>query len=213
MLVGVFSPLAKMFVPYHEKFVDGKAVLVTLAEVQDNPEMLFSEDKFAITIPRAAGDQRFVFGQPKFLKEQDLIGWLTGGEAGEHCKETDWSGCVQLSLAPDAMGEMMAAIASGEKSSGVDGELAKATHKARALSHERCMRQVRFVWSNYLSQVQLNKEQNLGDPRFSATEYLASKVLAQELKGAQNREAARRREMEELTQSLTEGTKTHGPRT
>jgi len=107
---------------------------------------------------------------------------------------------------------MMAAIATGDKSTSVDTELAKATVKAKEIAKQRCMRQVKFVWENYLSQVALNKEQNLGDPRFSPAEYLASKVLAKDLKDVQARDAARRREMEELTTTLSEGVKAHGPR-
>jgi hypothetical protein len=212
MLVGIFSPLVKMFVPSHTVWRDKKPVLVTLQELQDNPEALFSTEKFAINIPRSAGDQRFVSGAPRFLRDEDLVGWLTGGPEGTFCKETDWTGCVQVRMPAEAMGEMMAALASGEASEDVQSELAIATKAAMAISHERCMRQVRFIWENYLSQVALNKEQNLGDPRFSPTEYLASKVLARDHRALQERENARRREMEELTQSLTDGVKAYGPR-
>ena len=213
MLVGIFSPLVKMFAATHEVWdKDGKVVIRTLEEVQDNPDLLFSEEKFAVNVPRSSGDQRFVYGQPRFIRDQDLIGWLTGGDEGSFVRETDWSGCVQLQLPPDAMGEMMAAIASGEKGSSVDSELARATAKAREISKTRCMRQVKFVWDNYLSQVALNKEQNLGEPRFSPTEYLASKVLAKDLQAIQAKDAARRKEMEQLTSTLAEGVKAHGPR-
>jgi len=213
MLVGIFCPIVKMFAPWHEVWdKDGNVRIRTLEQLQDEPEALFSEEKFAITVPRSSGDQRFVYGQPRFIRDQDLINWLTGGEEGGFVRETDWTGCVQLSLAPDAMGEMMAAIATGDKSTSVDTELAKATVKAKEIAKQRCMRQVKFVWENYLSQVALNKEQNLGDPRFSPAEYLASKVLAKDLKDVQARDAARRREMEELTTTLSEGVKAHGPR-
>ena len=124
MLIGIFSTLVKMFVPFHTVWrpdKDGKSrpVTVTLADLQDNPEALFSAEKFAITIPRSAGDMRFTSGAPRYIATEDIVRWVTGGPEGEHCKETDWTGCVQVNMPAEEMGEMMAAIASGEASEDV----------------------------------------------------------------------------------------------
>jgi len=212
MLVGIFSPLVKMFVPFHTVWRDKKPVIVTLEDLQDNPEQLFSTEKFAVTIPRSAGDIKFTSGAPRYMNNEDIVRWVTGGPEGEHCRETDWTGAVQVNMPAEEMGEMMAAIASGEASEDVQQALAVATRAAMEVSHKRCMRQVKFIWQNYLSQVALNKEQNFGDPRFSPTEYLASKVLAKDHKAILDRDNARRKEMEELTASITDGVKAHGPR-
>jgi hypothetical protein len=219
MLVGAFSPITKMLCPWHSKEVIDKEgnkfqKVMTVADLQDNHEDVFSEHKFSFLVPRSSGDIKLTFNQPRFFKDPDVVEWLTGGPTGEHKAETNWTGCVQLDVSPEVMGEMMAAIASGERpDKDIQVELERATKKAKEIAATRVMKQVRAVWKNYLSQVELNKEQNLGTPNFSPVEYLCSKVLNQELTSLRDREEKRRKEMESIASGLLSGQETFGPRT
>lgn len=212
MLIGCFSPLVKIFVPYYEVYENGKTKIVKQADLQDNFDLLFKEERFSFLVPRSSCDQRFIFGEPRNIADADLAQWLTGGESGEHNKETEWTGLAHLQMDPDVIGQMMAAAAMGQSSSGLEAPMQSAREKAKLVSEARIMRQVRRVYENYVNQVSLNKEQSLGAPNFSVTEYLCSKLLKRETAELQAREDARRKEMDELVGAVSAGKEAFGPR-
>lgn len=212
MLAGIFSPISKIFVPYHEAEIDGKMRIVTLQDMIDDFSLVKADYKFWLTVPRSAGDLKFCYKAPKFIKDLDVLEWLTGGPSGEFRAETDWTGCVQVDMPQEDLGEVLASIAGGSRaSSELSGSLAKSVQKASMLANARVMRQVRLVWRNYLSQVNANKEANLGNPTFSPTEFLCSKILADEVVVENARLEKQRKEMEALAGVIDNAQQTRGP--
>lgn len=212
MLAGIFSPLVKIFVPYHEAEIDGKTRIVTLQDLIDDFSLVKQDYKFWLTVPRSAGDIKFAYKAPKFIKDLDMLEWLTGGPQGEFKNETDWTGCVQVDMPQEDLGEVLASVAGGGKTSGeLSNSLSKSVQKASILSNKRVMRQVRMVWNNYMAQVKANKEVNLGNPTFSPTEYLCSKILADEVALERQRMDKQAKEMEAIAGIIDNATQTRGP--
>lgn len=212
MLAGIFSPISKIFVPYHEAEIDGKIKIITLQDMIDDFSLVKADYKFWLTVPRSAGDIKFCYKAPKFIKDLDVLEWLTGGPNGEFRAETDWTGCVQVDMPQEDLGEVLASIASGSKASGeLSNSLSKSVQKATLLANKRVLRQVRLVWRNYLAQVNANKEANLGNPSFSATEFLCSKILADEVSIETARQEKQRKEMEALAGVIDNASQTRGP--
>jgi hypothetical protein len=143
-----------------------------------DPIRVFTEEDFAIRVPRSAGDVHFRFNTPKQVTERNMLNWIAGGESGEESQETDWTGIVALPLTEDDTGLLFATMTKPAKD--LMSKINDAKELAKERSQARVMRQIRFVHGNLKKQYQTNQEQGANAYSPSITEFLCAYVLSAE---------------------------------
>lgn len=167
MLIGSFSPLVKIFQPsWH-------------ARLQENPDLIFDESEtgWQMRVYRPCGDYPIKWRIPREESNPVLLDWLTGGEDGRLCIETDYTGIVRVNLGARDTGELFAQLEL-EEDPKVDlrAQLRASMDQAKAASHDRVMRAVEQVYQMLRKQWQSNKESNFGVYQPSITEYMCLHV-------------------------------------
>lgn len=222
MLIGVFSPLAKIFQPRFEVFVpwtteereretrrvgegnlpSHKTVLMTTSDLLKDPARIYTEEDFTVTVPRPVGDVKFVRGRPREIATPELRAFLGGGPEGDYIQETDFSGLAEIAMQADDLGTM-AAIMGGtatpeDTAARLRFQVRSAQESAAMISHKRVDRQIRRVVQILKVQREKNKEDKRGNYEPSSVEYLCAYYLSAE--DAKN--DAEKREVSEKFQEM-----------
>lgn len=179
MLIGSFSPLVKIFQPAYQQ------------ELYNDPSLLWAKEQgkgWSMRVYKPSGDYPIKFGVPKDEHNPTLIDWLTGGDDGLQCPETDYTGIIQIPIESHDTGELLAQI-EGMLHDGGDPKEAKrlidqkrkefrsSIEKAHDLSEARVMRAVQAVYRSIKMQWKANKEGGFGRHDPSITEYLCVQVM------------------------------------
>lgn len=204
MIIGCFSPLVKIFLPYFWiPVVDdkGRPVLeadgktpkeqkVTCTDILKNPTRIVEMETMRFHIPRSVGAFNMRLNRPVDLKDNNLAVYLTGDDIGQQINfgahaETDCYGVAAIPLRPDVQGMLVASLASGgddaEQMLAEEKKQAKDAHaQAILISEHRCIRAAKKIFSSMKQQRQIDKEANRGHYVPSPAEYLAAYYLAEQ---------------------------------
>ena len=187
MILVSMSPLAKIFQPffyvYEQK--NGKLVekeKITQEELMENPDRIWVDEPFSITVSRSSGDLQFISGQHKFIGDQLLRFWLSGGAPGDQMQETDQYGIVQMPIDPDVQGAMTYYMSNpnAKMDKSLTDSVKDAQELAKKLSTDRVMRSVTQVYTAMMKQYQLNDENKQGRYQPSPTEFLCAYAMKSE---------------------------------
>jgi hypothetical protein len=202
----------------------------------DNPELNWQDKKeaekgkpFRVLVKRSLGSLELFHNVPlhtsKLLPKdrrkqnednpaelQNAVEWLTGGEDGMRCEETDIYGIVELKVDLDVGSAIVdiAGIAQGsspEKAQKTYDEMRRelfsqtqsAMQDARKLADERVMRQMRITHKNLMQSYERLKTEGHGRYTPSITEAVGAHVLKQELSKSSE---ARRKMLEEMDEIM-----------
>ena len=190
------SPIAKIFQPHLQE------------SLLEDPKLIFTDDPCSIYVERASGRVEFKMGRPRvFIRRQStdqceqtdfLVEWLTGGDDGNQCQETEQYGIVKLRYDDNVERGVTEAMMSG---GGLPTDLKQAVETenegAKRRSHERVMRAVRRVYENMKRQQEMNKEAGLGQIQPSRVELLCNYVLKHEIANEKARQSKITMEIEE----------------
>lgn len=220
MYVIAPSPLCKAFLPeWHDR-------------LQDNPDLLFDEkEPFEFTIPRSVGGLRIKFNTPIHVASffpkvkasdnelQSLLNWLTGGDDGRQCNETDPFGIVaydpgfdpvqeftDMSAAEDLFSDdPKKALAAKKRQEDRRQEIAGRIRDLKVTLREkadlRVLRSMRMNHNNLILQWQRNEEMKMGKYPPSISEMLGAHALDKEIKAAQAKGNELKNRMSELMQN------------
>lgn len=202
MIIGVFSPLAKIFQPRFEvseewdeeerkekaiqlgvgnvpKF---KTYFLTTRDLMKDPARIFKEEKFSVVVERSVGAVKFVYGQPRNLNDPDLTLWLSGGKNGDLSAETDYSGLAEIPLEQDAIGTLVAQLGGMETTNQdtLKEQVAASRLRAKEISNTRVDRQIRNVVNFLKRQREVNKEEARGNYTPSPVEFLCAYYMSAE---------------------------------
>lgn len=204
------SPLSKLF------------MREWLLKCEADPQLVLKEVPFDIVVPRSSGALKFTHlkpvqshkvlpYQPQRKKDDGYLAddpdgtilWLTGGESGDRCEETDIYGVVALNLDMDissALSDVALLVEQdGEKAKKVQKNYAdlqkelveqtkKAVAQARQLADERVKRAMRITHQNLCQQFEILKTEGKGVYTPSIAEAVGAVVLASEIeKSGENR--------------------------
>jgi hypothetical protein len=148
-----------------------------------DPTRVFKDEPFSVIVSTSRKDYRFEYMGPSYQTDALLLNYFLGGDDGMQNQETDWTGLVKLDLDTIQNGAILGAVAGVTKiDSSMQDSIEACKEKAKILSNERVMRQIRSINSNMLKQYQLNKTEGKEAYMPSATEFLAAFVLADEQK-------------------------------
>ena len=190
------SPIAKIFQPHLQE------------SLLEDPSKIFVDEPCSIYVERASGRVEFKMGRPRvFIRRQStdqceqtdfLVEWLTGGDDGNQCQETDLYGIVKLRYDDNVERGVTEAMMGG---GGLPPDLKQAVDTenegAKRRSHERVMKAVRRVYENMKRQHQLNEENKFGKIQPSRVELLCNYVLKHEIANEKARQAKITQEIEE----------------
>lgn len=191
------SPLAKIFQPHLQE------------GLLENPKLIFEDEPALIYVERASGRVTFTVGRPRvFIRRQStdqceqtdvLVEWLTGGDDGNQCQETEQYGIVKLRYEEHVERSVTEAMMSGGSKlpDDLQSAVAKENEGAKRRSHDRVMRAVRRVYENMKRQQEMNKESNMGQIQPSRVELLCNYVLKHEIANEKARQAKITQEIEE----------------
>jgi hypothetical protein len=181
-VIGCFCPLAKIFQPSFEvKKEDGSIEVVTTHMLMKNPERIRTPEKFSVLVARSCGDVKFWYGEPRYISDVDLDAYLSGGPDGDWKQETDFSGLVQVPMDGDSMGELMAQVAAGGKTSeSLESRVKKSQSIAKDISEKRVMRQIRSTLGHLKKERERLQEEGKGAYVPSPVEFLCTYALASE---------------------------------
>ena len=198
-VVGCFCPLAKIFQPRFEvKKEDGTFEVVTTSDLMKNPERIHKEEKFSILVERSCGDIKFWCGEPRYLSDSDLVGFLTGGPAGDWKQDTDFSGLTEVQMNGDTMGELMAQIAGGQPAAkSLESRIRVSQSEAKKISEARVYRMIKLMLSRLKKERERLKEEGKGSYVPSSVEFLCTYAMATE-------EAQNVDEMKRITDSFND---------
>lgn len=203
MLIGSFTPLAKVFVPRFQK------------KLVANPDLIFDDgslcsdwaDGYDIKVYKPSGDYLLKWRYPKEEQNAALIEWLTGGPEGNWSPETDIYGIVQIPMGIQEQGELYALIEEEISGKKIDrksfrNRMKTAIMEAHARSEARVMKAIETTFSNLKKQYAANRENNFGLYEPSQSEFLCVHVVrkAQEKQETGDLEIASKMEsiMEEI---------------
>ena len=212
-LLVVTSPLVQIFQEnYHEGLIRNPETVHN----EKNPDGTHKE----LIVPRSAGPIKFKIGVPQPFggprgsdKDQDLLAladWLCGGGDGGMNQETDCYGVADLGLdsgaAETIMEVLLTAGMSGQKasfkalSSDLQDKMQVSLVKARTISENRVMREIRRINKQLEEQQRLARDQNR---EYQATnaEWLCRYVLRKEVA---KQEEERKYFQEQLCKPLTD---------
>lgn len=174
-------------------------------QLLEDPSRIFKDEDVPIYVERASGRLEFRLGKPRvFMRAQSsdrsedlnfLVEWITGGDDGMLCQETEQYGIVKLrydatverAIMESVMGNMNGGKISlpDDIARTRDAELESAKRRSR----ERVMRAVRRVYDNMKRQLEINKEVGGGHINPSKVELLCNYVLKQEIAAEKARQA------------------------
>ena len=197
----VCAPEAKIFQPHLQDLL------------LEDPARIFKEEDQPVYIERASGRLEFRLGRPKvFLRAQTsdrsedlnfLVEWLTGGDDGMMCQETEQYGIVKLRYDSHVERAILESFMGSMNGGAVQlpAEITKARDdemiSARRRSRERVMRSIRRVYENMRRQQEQNKEVGGGQIQPSKVELLCNYVLKAEIAAEKNRQARIQSEIED----------------
>ena len=181
---------------------------------------MYTNDRVNIYVPRASGDFVLKLGVPKIFggpqgsdKDQDILNivdWLTGGESGDMCQETECYGIVKMNLSDihvAALFDVM--LEKGDTTKGLTGNLKKemdiALKDATERSRKRVYSSIRRVYRQLKDQYAKNKEANVGNFEPSPAEYLCKIALKKEIQAEEARRQRLIKEMDEPLKSAVRG--------
>lgn len=179
----------------------------------EDPSRIFTNEDVPIYVERASGRLEFRLGKPRvFMRAQStdrsedlnfLVEWLTGGDDGMMCQETEQYGIVKLrydaqverAIMEGVMGSLNGgnSVISKEIASARDAELESAKRRSR----ERVMRAIRRCYENMKKQLEYNKEAGGGHIQPSKVELLCNYVLKQEIAAERARQSRIQQEIED----------------
>jgi hypothetical protein len=186
MYCVVSAPEAQIFQPHLQD------------ELLENPELIFKRRNVKIYVERSSGRIEFTLGVPKPFgrrqssdKQEDLpniIPWLTGGEDGMRCQETEIYGCVSMGIEDDIAGtiqqivhESMLSGAVPEIPANLKAQMEAATAASEIKSRERVMRAARRCYRQLQDQYRINLEAGGQKYQPSKSELLCQYVLRREI--------------------------------
>lgn len=187
MILIALCPLAKIF---QRRFsIKDEPKTYTVDDLLAEPDRVFKEENFTMSINRSAGDIAFTYGAPRQIVDPNLALWLSGGEDGTQSDDTDHTGIVQMPFDQATDEALRWYIAQGKAlPPDLNDVIVSAREKAKELSKFRVMRQIHRVHSALKRQYALNEEQKLGAYQPSPTEFLSAYVLSSsEIQTAQKR--------------------------
>lgn len=175
----------------------------------ENPEIVFDEKfPFDVLVNRPCGGIRLQYNRPHPISARDdketlnLFNYLTGGEDGMRCPETDKYGIAPLYLGDSDMTQITADIVSlqmemaGTEDPNYKAQILQqiqrynaqiaetmvfARKRAREIADQRVLRAIRNTHRNLMKQWKHNKESGNGLYNPSATEFLGAIILEKEL--------------------------------
>lgn len=206
MIIGCFTPLVKIFLPYFWVPVldaDGKKVFeddgktvkerkVTCNDLLKTPDRIVEDEEMRFLIPRSVGGFSMKLNKPLTVSDINLAMYLTGDDIGQQIDyeyrthtETDCYGVADIKLSPDVQGMLVTSLASGsddvEDLFAAEKATAIAAHKrAVEVSKHRCIRAAKRMFGSMKAQRQADKEVNRGHYVPSPAEYLAAYYLAEQ---------------------------------
>ena len=205
MIIGAFSPLIKIFLPYFWIPVldkDGKPVLdaegnatekrVKQSEILSKPTRIIEDEILRFEVPRSIGAYHMRVGRPVNLEDRNLAVYLTGDDIGQQMDEdfrinteTDCYGIAAIPLKSDVQGMLVASLASGDESAekllmDERKQAAEAHAQAKLISHHRCVRAAKRMVASLKDQRQKDREANRGSYVPSPSEYLAAYYLSEQ---------------------------------
>ncbi len=205
MIIGTFSPLVKIFLPYFRVPVldkSGKPILdenglpkeikVKQTELLSDPKRITKDEQMRFEIPRSVGTFSLRLNRPVDIKDINLSMYLTGDDIGQQLDpdfrihtETDGYGVASIPLKADVQGMLVASLASGasdvEKLLADEKKQAAEAHaRAIKISQHRCIRAAKKMVAGLKDQRQRDREANRGSYIPSPSEYLAAYFLAEE---------------------------------
>lgn len=215
MIVGCFTPLVKIFLPFFwvpvldengEPKVDkeGNPIekRVTCNDLLKDPNRVVLDEPFRFYVPRSVGSFGLHVNRPVNVPDRNLVMFLTGDDIGQQIdltyevsNETDCYGIAEIPLRPDVQGALVTSLALGGEDTTellVKEKLqAKVAHeKAVAISKHRAERAARQLVRGFKDQRQKDKEANRGHYVPSPSEYLAAYYLAEKETEEANQMAA-----------------------
>lgn len=215
MYVIQASPLSRIFLPaYQRKLIDKPALIF-------DPSL----PPFEVVVPRVTGAVRLTHMKPvhqhnllprkgyvqdesgkvRELKRarvadrdeiRDLVPWLTGGDDGMGCEETDIYGIVQFDIGTDIVQEMVELMQSqlmagggAESNQGdflkmkkrYDSQVAAQLARARQIADEKVKRALRITHSNLIQSWDALETEGKGRYQASAAEGLGAFILNEEI--------------------------------
>lgn len=197
----IAAPEAKIFQPHLQD-----ALL-------EDPSKIFVSEDVPMYVERASGRIEFRLGRPRVFhrpqssdKSEDinfLTEWLTGGDDGMQCQETEQYGIVKLRFDSHVERAIMESFMGGldGKPVGLSPEISKARdaemESAKGRSRDRVMRSIRRVYDNFRRQQDANKESGGGHIQPTKTELLCNYVLKHEIAAEKARQEKIQREIEQ----------------
>jgi hypothetical protein len=215
MIIGCFTPLVKIFLPYfwvpdldakgvQKKDKEGNPleIRVTCNQMLKDPERILRDEPFRFHVPRSVGAFGMHFKRPTNVTDNNLVMWLTGDDIGQQIDptftistETDAYGVALIPLRPDVQGALVTSLATGGADTAdlfaKEREQALQAHeKAVRISKHRAERAAKHMVRTFRDQRQKDKEAGRGHYVPSPAEYLAAYYLAeQETEEAQQMQA------------------------
>lgn len=205
MIIGCFTPLVKIFLPYFwvpDLDKDGKQkvdkagnlleIKVTSNDLLKNAERIVLEEPFRFHVPRSVGAFGMHFNRPINVPDVNLVSWLSGDDIGQQIDptfsistETDAYGVALIPLRPDVQGALVTSLAGGSGDTQVlfekERDQAVAAHrKAVQISKHRAERAAKQMVRGFKDQRQKDKEAGRGHYVPSPAEYLAAYYLAEQ---------------------------------
>jgi len=225
-LLVVTCPIAQIFQErYHDRLIEHPEHIY-MDEYEEDGKMIKPQ---IVVNTSSMGPLSFTLGQPfpiggkkgtdKSLDILAISNWLSGGEDGGRNNETDCYGIADLGMddaAASALIEaLMTAGMTGEKAnfSSLNADVQKrmkvSMERAKVVSQERVMRQVRDIHRNYEAQKQACEANNQTYSP-SKCEWLCRYVLKTEIKEREARQALFKKNFEEPLTTTFEGAPGHG---
>jgi hypothetical protein len=187
MIIIPMAKLSKIFIPELQPLL------------MRNPQSVFDETPFNITIRTSRRDYIFKYNEPKYEHDPVLINWFCGGDDGFQNQETAWTGLVRLDLNSVQNSHILGAVAGISKiDSSTQTAIEDAKIAAMQLSEQRVMNQIRLINTHMLKQYEQNRQQGQEIYTPSAVEFLCAYILADEKK----KEIDSKKEISEMFASL-----------
>jgi hypothetical protein len=169
----------------------------------ETPALIFSDAPEQIYVERASGRISFKLGFPRvFMRRQGsdasedinfLVEWLTGGDDGMLCQETECYGIVKLRYSEEierAVTEAFFGSMGGkvELPAHVREIVESEKASAKMRSRERVLRAIRRTYENMKKQLEANKEAGGGAIQPTKVELLCNYVLKHEIAAERKRQ-------------------------